>query len=63
MAGSEDRSLFMFEAARPGVGGALGKGWRLGRGGHRAGDRRVGVLLQRRSWEPRPMPSAPCRLS
>ena len=27
MAGSEDRSLFMFEAARPEWGGPLGKGW------------------------------------
>ena len=56
MAGSEDRSLFMFEAARPGWGGGGGTGKGVGRGGgwegvgKRAGDRRVVVLLKRCSF-------------
>lgn len=42
MAGSEDRSLFMFEAARARGMGALGKGW-AGRGWVRGRGQEWGV--------------------
>ena len=62
MAGSEDRSLFMFEAAR--AGGALGTEWAGGevRRGWARGRRQKGVLLMRWLFYPSPGPSRALQL-